>query len=81
MNRPPRGVDHAIARFDEVMNRIDRGAYREAQRRQYSRSATAARPSDRQCRHGDRRAHRRHHHLRAWWSARSALAACSPSPP
>jgi hypothetical protein len=41
MNRPPRGVDHAIARFDEVMNRIDRGAYREAQRRQYSRSATA----------------------------------------
>jgi hypothetical protein len=41
MNRPPRGVDHAIARFDEVMNRIDRGAYREAQRRQYSRSASA----------------------------------------
>jgi len=39
----PRGVDQAIARFDEVMGRIDRSApAREARRRQLSRGAAAA---------------------------------------
>src|SRR5688572_294956 len=38
MSRHPRSVDQAIARFEEVMGRIDRGpAARDAQRRQQSR--------------------------------------------
>ena len=42
MARHPRSVDHAIARFDEVMGRIDRGAAsRAAQGRQLSRGAAA----------------------------------------
>lgn len=40
MARHPRGVDQAIARFDEVMGRIDRTApARAAQQRQFSRGA------------------------------------------
>jgi hypothetical protein len=42
MARHPRSVDQAIARFDEVMGRIDRsGASRAAQRRDFSRGAAA----------------------------------------
>jgi hypothetical protein len=42
MSRHPRQVDQAIARFDEVMGRIDRGAAaRDARRREVSRSAAA----------------------------------------
>ena len=42
MTRHPRSVDQAIARFDEVMGRIDRGATsRLAQRRELSRGVTA----------------------------------------
>ena len=38
----PRAVDQAIARFDEVMGRIDRGgAYRAAAQRHVSRGALA----------------------------------------
>lgn len=43
MTRHPRSVDQAIARFDEVMGRIDRGgAASEARQRARSRSVTAA---------------------------------------
>lgn len=42
MARHPRGVDQAIARFDDVMERIDRGAAaRAASRRHISRGAAA----------------------------------------
>ena len=42
MTRHPRGVDQAIARFDEVMGRIDRsGVAREARKRQTARNAAA----------------------------------------
>ena len=43
MSRHPRGVDQAIARFDEVMGRIDRGAAsRQAQRRVMTRGVASA---------------------------------------
>ena len=60
-----RQVNQAIARFDEVMGRIDRGApAREAAARQVSRGALGDRPQGRQHRHRlggdpDRRDHRR----------------------
>ena len=43
MTRHPRSVDHAIARFDEVMGRIDRGsASRAAQQRVLTRGVASA---------------------------------------